>query len=152
MGGGERRWRVGVGRGHVMCWTVHFVDCKGVYATWKMHNGGISDFLFYEFYFPVKCWCYPSKMKWVLGYIFEKIIGKTSPKHQNPNLAINTSCHKLIKWSLNTEKLICINDMKYMKTFYKFYVNILQTWKFYMLKNNICFIYIKTIFRIWQCS
>ena len=44
--------------------------------------------------FPVKYWCYPSKMKWEPGNNFEKVVEKTSSKWQKLNMATNTSCYK----------------------------------------------------------
>ena len=49
-----------------------------VFRLFKVVYWRISDFYFKKIYFPVRCWCYPSKIKWVPGNNFEKMISKTA--------------------------------------------------------------------------
>ena len=72
---------------HLFMWYLHdFESCQVL----CLKGGQWRYFWFFvllKFYFPVKCWCYPSKMKWVPVNNFEKLLRKH-------HLNANTSCCK----------------------------------------------------------
>ena len=69
----------------------------------------------------MKCFCHPSKMKWLLVNNFEKIMEKTSPKYQKLNWAIKLlQINKMYTGSNSTGEIVWVNDIKYTETFCKF--------------------------------